>query len=71
MQRWNLVQMAWNIDLDSELGPCRGSGISEGRSLSVSVFDASHLPTLIVSDLEPTDVRQYRSGVLVSLTTLP
>ena len=71
VQRWNLAQVEWNIDLGSELGPCRGSGVTEGQSLSVSVFDADRLSTLIVSDLEPADVRQYGSGVLVELAILP
>jgi hypothetical protein len=71
VDRWGLAEVEWTIDEGSEWSPCSGGGRSAGQALSVSVFDADHLPTLTLSDIDRSDIRPYRSGVLVSLSVLP
>jgi hypothetical protein len=70
VQRWNLAQVEWTLDLGSEIAPCSGSGQSEGRALTVSVFNADRLPTRVTSGIEQEDAPAYRSGVVVELAIL-
>ena len=55
----------WNMERDA-FNACSG-GI---RGLAVSVFEADQLPVLTLNDIDPSQLRGYRSAVLISVIGL-
>ncbi len=62
---WDIQSVDW--DMDQEVfSACSGSR----QGMSVSVFDADKLPILTLAEIDPSEVRRYRSAVLISLTAV-
>ena len=62
---WDIQPVDW--DMEQEVfSACLGSR----RGLSVSVFEADRLPVLTSAEIDPAELRRYRSAVLISLTAV-
>ena len=60
-----MLALNWNMEADA-FNACLGYG---GR-LSVSVFDADRLPAVTSAEIDPSELKAYRSAVLIGLTAL-
>jgi hypothetical protein len=69
VESWDLQPMDWDMD-QGIVNACSGGGLTEERALSASVFDADRLPETTSVEIDPSDLRRYRSAVLISLTAL-
>jgi hypothetical protein len=67
---WAPVLLEWSGD-DGAFNACLGAGRSGSRALSVSVFEADKLPAFISKPIDPSELRGYRSAVLISLSIPP
>jgi hypothetical protein len=62
---WDIQPVDWDMEQEA-FNACSGSR----RGLSVSVFDADRLPVVTSAEIDPSELRRYRSAVLMSLTAL-
>jgi hypothetical protein len=67
---WDFMPMHWTGD-DGAFNACLGAGQDKARGISMSVFDAKRIPLLTSAEIEPADLRGYRSGVLIVLSVAP
>jgi hypothetical protein len=62
---WVFESVDWSMEADA-FNACSG----HVAGLSVSVFDADRLPAVSSAEIDPFELRRYRSAVLISLTAL-
>jgi len=67
---WNFMPMHWTGD-DGAFNACLGAGQDDGRGISLGVFDAKRIPLLTSAEIDPAELRGYRSGVLIVLSLAP
>lgn len=62
---WWSEPLDWNMEADA-FNACSG----HVAGLSVSVFDADRLPAVTSAEIDPSELKAFRSAVLTSLTAL-
>jgi hypothetical protein len=66
---WDFQPVDWDMD-QGVFNACSGGVLTGERALSVSVFDADRLPALTSAEIDPSELRRYRSAILISLTAV-
>src|SRR5918995_504175 len=66
---WVSEPVVWNMEEDA-FNACAGGVQMGGRGLSVGVFEADRLPVLTLTEIEPSELRGYRSVVGISMTAV-